>query len=160
MMLDQAILQSAIKDVLEHMPYRPFLCLPMSATLYAVLKDNHNVNARIATGNLSYKGEQIFKQDFSITKAQDNIFQEWSGHAWVEFDGLICDLSVFRTVYSDKFTKPCKADFIRFFGEGRGCLIASPSIMQTFGLTYQPVEYLSDEMATGIIRGMERLLGE
>jgi len=137
----------------------PFLCLPVSATLYAILKDNHNVDAKLVTGDLTYKGQYIFRQDFSIKTAQSDVFQKWAGHAWVEFGGMICDLSIFRTLYSDEFTKPCRSELVQIFGQGRGCLIASQSIMQVaYGLSYNAIDYLDDDMATGIIKGFEPLL--
>jgi len=156
--MEQKQLLEIIRNVLTAIPHRPFLCLPMSATLYAILKDNHNINAEIATGNLIYNGGYIFKHDFKISKAKSNTYQEWTGHAWVEIDDLICDLSIFRTIYSDKFTKPCKRELIDYFGEGRGCLVASRQQLISCGLTYNAIEYLSDDLATGIIKGFDSLL--
>lgn len=95
-----------IKEILANVPYKPFFCLPLSALLYANLKDNHNINTRFVTGNLLYKKGIIFKQDFSLSDARDGIYREWSGHAWVEMEDLIFDLSFFRTLYSDNFNKP------------------------------------------------------
>ncbi|MBX3254917.1 MAG: hypothetical protein KF862_12310 [Chitinophagaceae bacterium] len=99
-----------------------------------------------------------FKQDFSLLTAKDSVYQEWVGHAWVELDNLICDLSFFRTLYSDSFDKPYKGELIEVFGKGRGALIASPQQLATLNLIYQPMEELSDEMATGIINGLDELL--
>ena len=115
-------------------PYKPFMCLPMSALLYATLKDSLKIDAKLATGNLTYRGEHIFKQDFSISEAKNNTLQDWAGHAWVEIEDLICDLSFFRTLYSVKFTKPFKQKLINDFGEGRGALIASRAEMNSLGL--------------------------
>lgn len=156
--MDQKQLLEIIRSILTAIPYRPFLCLPMSATLYAILKDNHNVDAKIVTGDLLYNNDYIFKHDFSILNAKNNTYQEWSGHAWVEIEDLICDLSIFRTIYSDKFTKPCKQALIKYFGEGRGCLVASQQQLSSCGLTYNAVEYLADDLATGIIQGFDSLL--
>ena len=63
-------------DLLKDIPYRPFLCLPMSAILYAILKDNHQIEFRLVTGNLSYNGQYIFKQKFSIAKVAANSFHD------------------------------------------------------------------------------------
>lgn len=154
--MDQQILKSVVTDVLENTPYQPFLCLPMSAILYTVLKDIHGLDPNLVTGNLLYNGHHIFKQDFSISKAKDREFQYWSGHCWVEVDGLICDLSFFRTLYSDEFNKPFKHKLIEKFGEGKGCLIGPAADMPY--LIYEPIEYLHDDLATGIIKGFEELL--
>ena len=156
--MNAEILKEVVTDILRNIPYRPFLCLPLSATLYAILKDNYNIDARFVTGDLSYKGGYIFKQDFKISDAKDNTYQDWEGHAWVEIGDLICDLSFFRTLYSDKFTKPFKQELIARFGEGKGCLIATQTQMNLSGLSYCPIDYLSDDQATGIIKGFDSLL--
>lgn len=156
--MDREILNSIVVEVLKNIPYKPFLCLPLSAMLYAILNDNLKVETKIATGDLLYKGKYIFKQDFSISSAKENIYRDWSGHAWVELDNLICDLSFFRTLYSDKFTKPFKKELIEFFGEGKGCLITTSQQMNLWGLSYEAIDYLSDESATGIIKGYESLI--
>ncbi len=156
--MNQEALKEVIHGVLDNTAYRPFLCLPMSALLYATLNDNHKAGARLVTGDLHYKDSIIFKQDFKISDAKDNTYQEWAGHAWVELEDIICDLSFFRTLYAQEFTKPCKIDLITQFGEGRGALIGTPGQLEQNGLIYKPKEYLSDEMATGIIQGYEHLL--
>ena len=156
--MDQNKLLEIVREILIAIPYRPFFCLPLSATLYAVLKDNYQVEAKLVTGNLLYKDNYIFKHEFCISKAKDKTYQEWAGHAWVEIEELICDLSIFRTIYSDKFTKSCKQELIDYFGEGRGCLLASQQQLNLCGLTYNAVEYLSDDLATGIIQGIDLLL--
>lgn len=156
--MDPNQLSEEIRKILKAIPHRPFLCLPLSATLYAILKDNYNIESQLATGDLLYNGNYIFKHDFSVSNAKHNTYQEWAGHAWVEIENLICDLSLFRTIYSDKFTKPCKQELIDYFGEGVGCLIASREQLSSCGLTYNSVEYLSDDLATGIIQGFDSLL--
>ncbi len=156
--MDIEIIKKAVLDILKNLPHRPFLCLPMSATLYAILKDNYGIYSKLVTGDLYFKDQIIFKQDFSISKAKPNILQYWSGHSWVEIENLICDLSIFRTLYSDKFTKPCKAELIKEFGVGRGCLIATKEAMKQSGLQYNGIDCLEDYMATAIIEGFRSTL--
>ncbi|PQJ10789.1 hypothetical protein CJD36_012530 [Flavipsychrobacter stenotrophus] len=157
-MITKEVLINAVQAVLLTVPSKPFLCLPMSATLYAKLKNEHNVDAKLVTGNLSYKEQIIFQQDFSISEVRDNILQLWAGHAWVEVDGLICDLSLPRTLYANEFTKSCKKELVQRLGEGRGCVVASQSVMHVaFGLSYSPIDYLQDSIATAIIKGSEQL---
>jgi len=78
------IIKHAAIDVLKNTPYKPFLCLPMSAVLYAMLKDNHGVDAKLITGDLTYKNHYIFNQNFSIRSEVSNSLKYWAGHAWVE----------------------------------------------------------------------------
>lgn len=151
-------LKQIVSDILSNTPHRPFLCLPLSALLYATLKDHSLADPSLVTGDLFYKKECIFKQDFSIADAKDSVYQDWAGHAWVEIGELICDLSIFRTIYSDKFTKPFKLEIISFFGEGRGCLIGTKESMLEMHLCYRKQDNLSDDLATGIIQGFDPLL--
>jgi len=159
--MEQKILETvkgAINEALRGMPHAPFLCLPLSAALYAILKDKHGIESSIVAGNLSFKSTIIFQHDFSISGTTNASLQYWAGHAWVELNGSIIDLSLFRTLYSDSFTKPCKNEIISMFGKGRGAIIASPQVLQGDGLIYTPVEALTDEDATGIIKGIPQLL--
>jgi hypothetical protein len=154
--MNQRILQSAVQEVLILMPLKPFLCLPMSVMLHIRLKDN-NIESKVATGDLSYNNQIIFKQDFSIKENLNDAPQEWRGHAWVEISDFILDLSIFRTVYSPEFTKPCKEKLIKSFGLGRGLLAASQVEMQNLGFTYKAVDYLSDDMITGVFVGVQHM---
>lgn len=151
-------LKSAINEALTNIPHAPFLCLPLSAILYALLKDQHGIESSLVTGSLSFKDMSIFKPDFSISGTNNTSLQIWAGHAWVELDGFIIDLSLFRTIYSDSFTKPCKNELISKFGLGRGAIIASRQTMKDDGLLYAPAETLTDDDATGIIKGTQQLL--
>ncbi|MCF3109570.1 hypothetical protein LL912_12385 [Niabella sp. CC-SYL272] len=156
--MDNQTLQEVVTEVLRIVPQRPFLCLPMSAMLYTVLKDRSLAEASLVTGDLYYKGNPIFKQDFSIKDAKDGIPETWGGHSWVKADGLIVDISFFRTLYSDKFTKPFKLNLIAEFGQGRGCLIVDEQHLPGYILQYRQVEVLDDDLATGIIKGYKQLL--
>lgn len=159
--MDQKILNTlkgTITETLMHVPHVPFLCLPLSAILYATLKDKHGIQSSLVTGSLSFGDEIIFKPDFSISGTNNASFQAWAGHAWVEIGGFIIDISLFRTIYSDKFTKPCKNNLISRFGTGRGAIIASPQAMKEDGFLYAAAEVLTDDDATGIIRGTQLLL--
>ena len=157
-MIEQQKLVEIIKDILKNLPNKPFLCLPLSATLYAILKDHHKIESNFVTGNLLYEGDYIFKQDFSVESTPTEKRQLWAGHAWIELSNQIIDLSFFRTLYSEQFEKPYKENLIQHFGEGRGCLIGSKQQLEADGLTYQTIDYLEDKTATSIINGIQKLL--
>jgi hypothetical protein len=148
-------LKSTINETLTNTRYAPFLCLPLSAILYALLKDKHGIESSLVAGSLSFKDTIIFKPDFSISGINNASLQTWAGHAWVELNGFIIDLSLFRTIYSDSFTKPCKDELISKFGLGRGAIIAPHQTMKDDGLLYTPAETLTDDDATGIIKGTQ-----
>lgn len=156
-MIEQQALIEIIREILRSFPNKPFLCLPLSATLYAVLKDKYRIESNFVTGNLLYEENYIFKQDFSIENAPTEKLELWSGHAWVELNDQIIDLSLFRTLYSKQFKKPYKENLIQYFGKGRGCVIGSKQQLETDGLTYHPIDYLEDKTATSIIKGIQKL---
>lgn len=156
-MIEQQKLVEIVKDILKKFPNKSFLCLPLSATLYAILKDCHKIESNFVTGDLLYEGNYIFKQDFSIRNSPPEKLELWAGHAWIELSKQIIDLSFFRTLYSEQFKKPYKENLIQHFGEGRGCLIGSKQQLEANGLTYQTIDYLEDKTATSIIKGMQEL---
>ena len=156
-MIGQQQLSDTVIEVLKNLPNKPFLCLPLSALFYVLLKDNHNVESQLVTGNLFYKDNVIFKQDFKIENVNADKLIDWSGHAWVELDNQIFDLSFFRTLYSDQFSKPCKKELIQYYGEGRGCIIGSPQELKNDGLSYQAIDCLQDTTATSILKGIKKL---
>ena len=156
-MIEQQKLVEIIKDILNYFPNKPFLCLPLSAMLYAGLKDHLKIESNFVTGNLLYEGNYIFKQDFSIRNSPPEKLELWAGHAWIELSNQIIDLSFFRTLYSEQFKKPYKENLIQHFGEGRGCVIGSKQQLEADGLTYQAIDYLEDQTATSIIKGIQKL---
>lgn len=155
--IDTEVLTSVIRETLTVLPPAPLMCLPMSAFLYAKLCDENGHNAALMTGNLFFGGDLLFKQDFSVDGAQTDELKDWGGHAWVEVGGLICDLSFFRTLYSGEFNRPYKTALIETFGTRRGALVGTAEQLQQDGFTYQGIDRLKDETATGIIKGIEHL---
>jgi len=157
----QKLIINEINEIFNNIPSIPFLCLPMSAVLYIKLKENLNLKPKIATGNLYFKKECLFKQDYSIVERinsfNDFIIDDWSGHCWVELDDIIIDISIFRTIYSDKFTKICKTEILNTLGKNKGCLIEKKG-NNLFGFEHQAIEYLNDDIVNGILNGIKYLL--
>lgn len=152
------LVRSVSLEILKNIPSRSFFCLPLSALLYAYLKDNHSLDVKLVSGNLSYKGNFIFKQDFELSSGDHSEFKLWAGHAWVELEGTLWDLSFFRSLYSEKFNKPYKKELIEYFGEGREMLGISGRKIPEIDFEYHQIEILSDELATGIIQGIPQML--
>ena len=138
---------------------RPFLCLPLSCSLYDMLKKQYpNRKFEIKSGNLSYKGAMIFKQDFKwreLTKdnpADINNNDEF--HSWVELDSrYIIDLSISWTICSDVFTKPCKQDMLKNGMRPTATFIIDKENNDT-GYFYEVVEILPNEIFDGILNGI------
>ena len=156
-MIDEEQMNILVREILDNTPYEPFLCLPLSAKLYQMLTDKYQAQCQIVTGHLLYQSEFMFKQDFSIKDVEPGCLRSWAGHAWVEIDDFICDLSFFRTLYSDEFSKPCKARIIDQFGTGCGCIIATRDQLVEDGFSYQSVDQLDDDLVTAIISGYSEL---
>jgi hypothetical protein len=152
------LIQSVAVNVLKQIPHRPFFCLPLSALFYAELKDNHGIDAKLVAGSLTYKGQFIFKHDFELSNGDHTKFKLWGGHAWVEVENMLWDLSFFRSLYSPKFNKPYKTELLQFFGIGRGLMAIEGREIAEIKLDYHPIEFLSDDFATGIIKGIDTML--
>lgn len=157
MEIDFKNIKQEVVGVLAAFPYKPFLCLPLSAILYALLRGKYNLNAQLLTGNLIYKQTVIFKQDFRIEESVPDQFHLWSGHAWVDLEGVLFDLSFFRTLYSEEFTLPVKQEMVNEFGVGRGALIGSYGQMKSLNLEYEAIDCLSDQTVTAILKGISSL---
>lgn len=158
-MTEQQVLRNAINTILEVVPNRqPFCCLGLSAMLYAELEKVH-LKPKLVAGSLSYKNELLFKMDYSLiseissNKSSNVISREFGGHAWIELENRIIDISIFTTVYSDKFNKKCKNEIVQKFGVNTEYLIIDKSDNQT-GFEYQRIEDLNDIIITGVLKGM------
>jgi hypothetical protein len=76
----------------------------------------------------------------------------------VEIEGTIWDLSFLRTLYSEKFTKSYKNDLLKMWGSNQKMIISNTPEISGKNMQYHPVDTLSDEMATWIIRGIGQML--
>lgn len=155
--IDYDELRQVITYVMQKLDYKPFLCLPLSALLYAILKDKYDVNVKIVTGDLLYNGKVIFKQDYNINnqiQGQEIVIDTWGGHCWVELNyEYILDLSLMRTVNSAEFTQSCKTEIIQKCNGRTGALII-PKTTNPTGLYYVIKSELSEEAVDAIIKGV------
>lgn len=157
---NQEIIVNLIKKVLNLMPPKPFFCLQLSAMLQEELR-MAGLSPNFIAGDLHYENEIIFKMNYSINELagqSDCIKSEWDGHAWLEIDNSIIDLSIFRTIYSDKFHKKCKNKIIDKVGTGRGCLIIFDKYQNETSFKYFSKEELKQEVIDGILKGVPSIL--
>lgn len=79
----------------------------------------------------------------------------WDGHCWLEFGGMIGDISLYRTVNYGKVPE----DFSRFifdtFGKGKGLLCATTEGLNEVGLNYIPCYSLREGQINGLLNGLE-----
>jgi hypothetical protein len=134
-------------------------CLYMSALLAAMMNDQFSVETRFVTGSLSVAGYTIFAHNPikpKLTKKSD-VIEQWDGHAWVELDDLIFDLSVFRTVFSTASTSRIQSLFEARFDRGSAYLVGQKNKLIEMGVVYTPLELLSDDDATIFIQNADRM---
>lgn len=152
--IEHGTLVSAICEVLRGGDSAPFRCLQMSAALYIILRDRHNAAAQLVTGDLLFGSDFLFKQDFSVVGAHTESLKNWRGHAWVEIDNRICDLSLYGTLYTDEFDRPFKQELVRKLGKRRGALVGKhKAIRERRGLLYRGIDQLNDDTVRELLDG-------
>jgi hypothetical protein len=153
--------KDACNSILTLFAYKPFLCTSMSVCLFAGLEhDFPDRSLKIKTGDLLYGDCIIFKQNYAFAQDESNVIKaEWDGHCWVELDDrYIIDISLFRTIYSDNFTKSCKQDILNAFGLKRGLLIVDKQdaeFINSFPLKYIEHNILHDKIIDGILKAVD-----
>ncbi|HEH9441916.1 TPA: hypothetical protein SIA39_003987 [Aeromonas sobria] len=134
-------------------------CLYMSAILAAMMHDHLSVETRFVTGSLSIAGCKVFSHQpikQMLTKNSD-LIGLWDGHAWVEVDDLIFDLSIFRTVFSTAVSPRIQNLFESRFIRGTAYLIGQKHKLEEIGIDYTSLEILSDDDATKFIQSADRM---
>jgi len=151
--------KDAYNNILIFFANKPFLCTQMSASLLAALKRYFpDRSFKIKTGDLLYNNCILFKQNVdlnSLVQKENSVIKaEWDGHCWVELDDrYILDISIFRTVYSDAFTKSCKQEILDTFGFGHGFLVIDKQHPDP-SLRYIERSVLHDNIIDGILKAV------
>ncbi|EJG1993271.1 hypothetical protein ACPV5H_25360 [Vibrio harveyi] len=151
----QPLIESA-KKVLSNVPPSMGACAPLSAAWAKTLRDDYDIPAIVVAGDLKILGKRIFKCKKNLPEASANeqiINQKWDGHCWIEIDGFVGDLSIFRTAYSLSYPSVLKQFIESTFGSGRGALLAPhqdiPSEMK-----YVAKYVLNDRQLAGLLGGL------
>ncbi|WP_408900180.1 hypothetical protein [Photobacterium piscicola] len=134
-------------------------CLYMSAMLVAMMNDHLSVETRFVTGSLSVAESKIFAHQpiKPILSKKEGVIGKWDGHAWVEVDDLIIDLSLFRTVFSKVASPRIQSLFEARFERGTAYLVGQKHKLIEMGVEYTPLELLSDDDATIFIQNAGRM---
>ncbi|HAS6641450.1 transglutaminase-like domain-containing protein [Vibrio parahaemolyticus] len=134
-------------------------CLYMSAMLVAMMNDHLPVETRFVTGSLSVAESKIFALQpiKPILSQKEGVIGKWDGHAWVEVDDLIIDLSLFRTVFSKAASPRIHSLFEARFERGTAYLVGQKHKLLEMGVVYTPLELLSDDDATIFIQNAGRM---
>jgi hypothetical protein len=150
------IFSEPVKRMLASVPPSFGSCVMMSAGFVSILESEYSIPAIAVLGDLNIDGLSIFKCKNNIAKGNQKnevITQNWDGHCWVEVDGVICDLSIFRTAYRINHPSVLKSYITSKYGEGRGAFICPlESLPQE--LEFVPKFVLNNNQISGILAGL------
>ncbi len=157
---DLEFIKDISKGILLEFPKRAFDCCMLSAVLGAVINDKSNIPVSVFVGHLDYNSKRMFNCTTSIpySKSELKINETWEGHCWVELNGFIIDLSIFRTIYLGNVSVELKNDIIQNFGENRGILAGTPLDMEKLGFNYTPCYILNQDQITGLVKGANEII--
>lgn len=151
------ILIDTAKNILSSVPPLFGACAMLSAGWAALLRDHHHIPAIAVAGNLSIHGTTIFKCTKNLPEAGKSgkvISEVWDGHCWLEIDGVVGDLSIFRTAYAIKGTSRLKEFILANFGEGKGALLCPENQLHSMGMEYEPKYVLNEPQINGLVAGL------
>ncbi len=142
------------RQLLTTIPTLPSICASMSSKWYEFIKFHTTVPVCVVTGHLGIQNQSLFTQKVPINSLpfDSENFDGWDGHCWIEFGGYIGDISIFRTIYADTFPHPnAKNWFLSRFGENQECIFAKVADLEVAGLSYIPVNVLSESETTRLV---------
>jgi hypothetical protein len=131
-------------------------CALLSASWAGFLQEEHSIPAIVVAGDLKIKRTRVFrcKKNIPVGGRTGKLIKgKWDGHCWIEIDGYIGDLSIFRTAYSSSSSSILKEYILSTFGWGRGCMI-SPESELPMGIKYIPKYVLKDDQINCLAAGM------
>lgn len=151
----QILTETAI-EIMSNIPPMFGACANLSASWAGILQDHHSIPAIVVTGDLEIRGTKVFKCENNLpeaSKSEKLIAGKWDGHCWIEIDGIIGDLSIFRTAYAINGPSLLKDYIVSNFGLGRGVMIGGSNELPD-GMQYIPKFVLKDSQINGLIAGM------
>jgi hypothetical protein len=134
-------------------------CLYYSSIFAAMINDNTDMRADLVVGSLEVDRTTIFSHSplKDILNSGNNIVSQWDGHAWVSIDNLICDMTLFLTIYSGQSPEPIVKRFTNKFGEPKPYLIGQQHKLNKIDVIYSKKETLDDSHITLFIQNAGRL---
>ncbi|MFL5624704.1 MAG: hypothetical protein ACJ788_03815 [Ktedonobacteraceae bacterium] len=151
----QAIAQAG-RDILTHVPKLPYSCALMSALWGARIRDTTRIPTHVVAGNLLINKRKIFFSNNSSDEVRQ-VFEKstyaWDGHVWINFAGIIGDISLFRSAYSESENHWLHQLIVREFGVGKGLLLGAKPNM-----TYEAKYVLTEENINALINALPSYL--
>ena len=152
---DLTVLRTTAEQLMRMTPPDSGNCVLMSAAWALHLRDRYNLPAVAITGDLKAGNHWGFRASNDLPEPKQTgsmIPLGWRGHCWVEVAGLICDISIFRTVYRQPLNSDTRKFFERHFGTDRGAFIGRPDEMPD-GLQYRRRAVLTASQMVGFFEG-------
>ena len=150
------VLADTASELMANIPYSFGACAMMSASWASFLQDHYGIPAMVVAGDLKIEGTRVFKCKKNLPEVGTPgklIPDAWDGHCWIEVDGFIGDMSIFRTAYAVVDPSKLKNYIIATFGHGRGTMIC-PYNKLPDGMKYIPKFVLKNSQIDGLIAGM------
>ena len=154
------VLAEAARGIMSNVPPMPGSCALLSASWAGFLRDHHSIPAIVIAGDLKIGRTRVFtcKKNLPSTGKSGTIVPErWDGHCWIEVDGHIGDLSIFRTAYAIAGPNILKDYIVSKFGLGKGAMLCRHGGLPE-GMRYIPKFVLTDSQVNGLIAGTASLL--
>lgn len=126
----------------------------MSAMWAAIIKDHSKIPVAAICGHLKWKGSNLFYCKENIPTHDTNGL--WDGHCWLEFGGLIADISIFHTLANEEKLKNLNSFMEEKLGAGKGLLCMYAEELDQLYLTYTPCYSLTDLQINSLINGYFR----
>ena len=121
-------LKTTANHLMTNVPPKFGDCVTLSCLWHRVYSVDYDVVPRVVCGDLIVNGEPAFvlKEPIPMPGAdQALIIDAWDGHAWLEIDGLIGDLSLFRTAAALSDDHPIRTSLEGHYGTGKGMMLFS-----------------------------------
>lgn len=129
-------------------------CVMLSCAWASYLKDHYSIPAIVVAGDLKISGARVFKYKEKLpepSKSGKIVTKRWDGHCWIEANGYIGDISIFRSAYAITGPSILRDFILTQFGPGRGALL-SPVEDIPNGMEYIP-QYVLKESQVDMFTG-------
>lgn len=153
-------LMETANEILSQTPPLFGACAQLNSSWAGLLKEHYSMPVVVVAGDLKISGTRVFKCTKKLAeggKSGKVKTGQWDGHCWIEIDGYIGDLSIFRTAYAIAAPSVLQNFVVSNFGYGRGGLICRHNELPN-GMQYIPKLVLKDSQINSFIGGMAHLL--
>jgi hypothetical protein len=147
-------------EILDHVPARPFACVPLTALWVILARDRLGLPAYQIAGDLYVQGLPAFasNSDRDATAKQfERSTLEWDGHSWLAIGDFIGDLSVMVTASRLPSHSRLRNALHTSFPVSTRLLLAQNADLDARGFDYRPKYALTEEEVSSCGRGARAL---